>query len=451
MRIFHWLFGRKPSAALQAAAAPVVEAIESRLLLTCNFDPVTGALTVDGTTGADTISVNTSVGVLSVTGAGACPGYTKTSVTSILVRADLGNDSVTIQSTVSSSIPVTINGAAGNDTLTGGNGNDTITGDAGTDSILGGAGNDSITGGDDADTIDGQAGDDAINGGAANDSLLGGSNNDTIDGDTGADVISGGSGTDKADFHTRSANLTIDLDDVADDGAVSENDNVKTDIEQVETGSGSDWIYGNANTGAANATLIGGGGADAIVTGKGDDSIEGGDGNDAFYALSGTDGADTLRGGNGTDTAIYNTRTANLTIDLDGAADDGASGEGDNVDIDVENVECGSGNDLVTGNSNNNNLSGGFGSDTLYGMAGNDGLYEEGGDDSVGNQLFGGDGNDTLYGGGNSDTLYGEGDDDLIYSYGDGYADSVNAGAGNDTVEADSLDFVSNSETTHIH
>jgi Ca2+-binding RTX toxin-like protein len=61
-----------------------------------------------------------------------------------------------------------------------------------------------------------------------------------------------------------------------------------------------------------------------------------------------------------------------VTVTIDGHANDGASGEGDNVRGDVENVLGGNFADTLRGNSANNQLNGRGGTDLINGAAGND-------------------------------------------------------------------------------
>jgi Ca2+-binding RTX toxin-like protein len=90
------------------------------------------------------------------------------------VNADAGDDQVRVAPSVS--IPVTLRGGAGNDTLVGG---------SGADRLYGGPGNDKLVGGD---------GDDVLVGGPGADQLFGGPGNDVLKGGPGADTISGGPG-----------------------------------------------------------------------------------------------------------------------------------------------------------------------------------------------------------------------------------------------------------------
>jgi len=115
------------------------------------------------------------------------------------------------------------------------------------------------------------------------------------------------------------------------------------------------------------------------------------------------DGADDITGGDGTgDLVSYASRDAGVTYTgEEDVANDGESGEGDDVRSDVEWVYGGAGDDTLTGTNNTNggfnDLRGMRGNDTVYGLAGNDWLDSHG---SWGkDRLYGGDGNDRLDGG----------------------------------------------------
>ena len=75
-----------------------------------------------------------------------------------------------------------------------------------------------------------------------------------------------------------------------------------------------------------------------ISGGAGNDTLFGGNGADSFDCGTATDGSDVMNGAGGTDTADYRLRTANLTVSIDGVANDGETAEGDNVKSDVENI-----------------------------------------------------------------------------------------------------------------
>ncbi|HET7531151.1 MAG TPA: hypothetical protein VFJ98_09360, partial [Mycobacteriales bacterium] len=119
----------------------------------------------------------------------------------------------------------------------------------------------------------------------------------------------------------------------------------------VDAGTGNDTI----KTGLGADTLRGGAGNDSLWGGDNDDTLDGGDGNDV---LGGQAGSDTIVGGGGSDTASYSTSTVAVTVTLNGLADDGGSGEGDNVATSVEHVNGGPKNDRLTGRGTANTLRG---------------------------------------------------------------------------------------------
>jgi Ca2+-binding RTX toxin-like protein len=214
--------------------------------------------------------------------------------------------------------------------------------------IVGTSAGETLTGTAANDVIVGQGGNDSISGGGGNDTICGGDGNDKIDGGAGADFLSGEAGIDSATYATRTTAVTVDLDNVADDGNSNDGpagarDNVRSDVE----------------------TLIGGSGADTLT------------GSATANTLDGRNGADVLSGLGGIDIATYATRTSGVTVSIDGNANDGNSADGsaDNVKTDVENLVGGSGADTLTGSASNNRLTGGLGADSLFGLGGNDALF----------------------------------------------------------------------------
>src|SRR4051794_28683548 len=152
--------------------------------------------------------------------------------------------------------------------------------------------------------------------------------------------------------------------------------------------------------GEGGDTLFGGAAADVLDGGSGDDSADGGGGDDLLPA---SPGADTLHGGAGIDTADYSARSAPLAVRLndDPDANDGEAGEHDRVDVSVEIVIGGAGNDLIEGTAGvDNRLEGRAGSDLLLDPGGNDVLEGGEGDDFLSpgpgaDDVRGGDGIDT--------------------------------------------------------
>jgi Ca2+-binding RTX toxin-like protein len=292
--------------------------------------------------------------------------------------------------------PVAARGGDGSDTVLGGAGFDDFEGNVGDDLLDGGAGDDSVSGGE---------GDDALNGGDGRDLALGGDDDDTVLGGPGDDVgVRGGAGDDT-----------------------------------VDGGDGNDAVMGNEG----RDQVLGGAGNDRVdfaLSSESDvaigaDTLQGGPGDDEFYGGPAGSGSvpDEISGGDGTDTVDFSGRTAPVTVDLDGRANDGEAGEGDNVHGDVETVIGGPDDDKLTGSSVANNLDGRDGEDTLDGQGGDDMLDGRDGEDTLDGQ--GGD--DMLDGRDGEDTLDGQGGDDmLVGGVGDVAGDTLRGGDGRDTLTA---------------
>jgi Ca2+-binding RTX toxin-like protein len=300
-------------------------------------------------------------------------------------------------------------GGTNDDTLTGSTGNNNIQGQGGADIVNGIGGDDDLYGDFLFNTVTG--GNDTLNGGNGDDRLLGGA---------GADDMTGGNDFDFADYAGFGSNpRTITIDDVANDGEAGENDNVHSGVEGV----------------------VGGGGADTITGNSGPNSLQGGLGTDTLHGAGGNDllvgdqccvyAADDFDGGTGEDTVSYREHFFNnVTVDIDGVADDGGSGgaEGDNVETSVEDLIGSEGPDLLTGNGANNTIAGRGGTDTLTGGAGGD----------------------TLAGNAGPDTSNGDAGKDEINSRNDGFVDTDNCGTEADVAVADSGDTVNADCETRI-
>lgn len=236
---------------------------------------------------------------------------------------------------------------------------------------------------------------------------------------------------------------------------------------EVIAGTGDDVV----TTGSGNDLLDGGDGKDQLNGSDGDDRMYGGVGDDKFTSYRGADlydggpGNDDLgqstemeasepdvyAGGEGADSFSYGSRSADVTVSLDGAANDGEAGESDNVGADVEILYGGPGSDTIAGSAAGEAIYGGGGNDTIDGGAGDD-LIDGGINDD---RLNGGAGNDTVRGAHHSDvvaggagrdqlegdleSIYAEGADDVILAR-DGEADSIRCGLGTDRAEVDSVD-----------
>jgi Ca2+-binding RTX toxin-like protein len=330
-----------------------------------------------------------------------------------------------------------VDGGVGNDNLNGGVAPDQVAGGAGNDNVSGGDGNDLLTGGDGNDVMEAtqgdRAGDDSLDGGTGDDTMHGGT------GPNGRDTFIGGVGRDGALFAERSNPVVVTLDGQPNDGEPNEGDNVRADVEDVTGGTGGDTIVGS---GVAN-TLSGGPGNDDVAGGAGDDRLVAGQGDDTLRGEAAANGRDTLVGGLGRDLAAYGARARNLSLTLDGQANDGESGERDNIGADIEDAAGGAGGDRIRGNPGANFLAGGSGSDDLGGGPGNDSLAGgDGNDDAAGglgdDALDGGPGENYLDGSTGADSFAAGNAGDVFRSR-DGVADSLSC-AGNDFVVADRAD-----------
>lgn len=190
-----------------------------------------------------------------------------------------------------------------------------------------------------------------------------------------------------------------------------------------------DRIFGEAG----QDTLYGRAGADLIDDGAGTDLVYGGSGDDYFVQAvldAATDTGDDLQGNAGIDTVSYIVRENDVTVSIDGIADDGEQGELDNVRLDVENVTSGSGDDVLIGSSAANVLSGAGGNNELHGGSGDDWLNGGSGDATTINFVSGEAGDDYVSGSPGNDFLDGGPGDDEIEGFGGN--DTLDGGPGID-------------------
>jgi Ca2+-binding RTX toxin-like protein len=99
-------------------------------------------------------------------------GLPGSSLQSIVVNANGGDDWIKVDESLS--VPVTMRGGLGNDTLMGGSGADNLIGGWGDDKLLGLGGNDSLHGEQGNDLLIGGDGDDKMYGNDGDDNLVGG-------------------------------------------------------------------------------------------------------------------------------------------------------------------------------------------------------------------------------------------------------------------------------------
>jgi Ca2+-binding RTX toxin-like protein len=395
-----------------AAATSVSRDLLNRGVVVADVSAETNAMTVRAEPG-ELIFDDTSAVLTTTLPPSQCPvvlAHTirclSAGIVTLTARLGGGDDSFRLDDSTSAVAAIAnalIDGGAGNDELLagageqdvfGGAGNDIVFGGAGSDDLRGGAGNDRLSGGEGPDTVYGEEDDDELDGGGGDDDVRGGD---------GADVVGGGDGADRLD----------DPVTVADEPTA-------------------------------------GGGPDTVTGGPGDDTLGGG-------SEAGAAERDFFSGGDGLDTMDYAARVSPLIVSLDAGANDGAPGEGDNVQPDIERVVGGSDSDTLIGSDGANTLDGGPGDDFLSGRGGDDslqgGVNDSGGDRLVGgagtdvlnggagdDELEGGEGDDALFGEGGTDSLAGEGGQDKLEG-GTGL-DALEGGDGNDTLNGGGVDLV---------
>jgi Ca2+-binding RTX toxin-like protein len=247
----------------------VIESLETRRLFATTY--VNGVLTYLGTAQSDTFDAFQNATHLVVTHNGVTAYHKLQGLARLAIEGGDSADSIIVSSRTVT-IPVSLAGGRGSDTISAAKGNDTLFGGPGDDYMYGAEGN------------------------------------DLLDGNSGADDFLGGPGNrDIASYFARTNAVTVGLGNFPDDGEVNENDNVRTDIEMVYGGAGNDQLSTTGGQAvrlfgfAGNDTLIGSLGADLLEGGSGEDSMKGNGGNDYFVANEGS--SDILDGGSGVDTA----------------------------------------------------------------------------------------------------------------------------------------------------
>ncbi|MBJ7519337.1 MAG: hypothetical protein JHC84_06550 [Solirubrobacteraceae bacterium] len=267
-------------------------------------------------------------------------------------------------------------GTEGDDILVGSRLADQLEGLGGNDTLRGFRGNDRLFGGPGNDTLEGGANNDLADGGEGDDRISTQSGDDTLIGGLGNDVLFGGTGNDRLDGGEGNDYL---------DGGDGD--------DEIEGGEGDDRIV---EAGLGDDVLLSGGpGNDYIDGGRGGDRIEGGPGNDTLF---GRTGAETILGQDGDDT-IDGGPAGDLIYGADGA-------------------------DSIRGDAGRDRIFGGSGDDTIDGGTGED-------------TLSGGDGSDEIVAGPGRDNVTGGRGNDII-RVADGDQDTVDCGAGIDTVYVES-------------
>src|SRR4051794_16055820 len=123
--------------------------LESRRLF--SFVLSDGLLTVTETAGADVVALKRLGDQIRLSENGAIKKIPLASVSSIQIFAGKGNDVVSLTGAIT--VPTTLFGEAGNDSIHGGGGNDSLNGGPGNDTLNGGLGADTFNGGPANDTV----------------------------------------------------------------------------------------------------------------------------------------------------------------------------------------------------------------------------------------------------------------------------------------------------------
>jgi Ca2+-binding RTX toxin-like protein len=349
-----------------------------------------GALTVEGTSGNDTIALRLQAGdpntlEVDITSGRASAEFSfdRQRVTSIAVDAGSGDDVVSIDDgngTFTDTIPTTIDGGVGNDTIAGGKGNERLFGGAGNDSIDGNGGNDTafLGAGDDTFVWDPGDGSDTVEGQDGTDTML-------FNGADAAERVSLSANGHRLTFLRSPGAITMDTAGVerVDFNAVG-----GADVVTVSDLSGTDVKNVNLDLGAGD------GQRDAVfVHGTtGDDTINV-SGDASAVAVSGLSAHVALRHQESTD-----------ELEVDGlGGNDAISAAGLTADAITLTLDGGDGNDTIAGGQGNDSLLGSDGNDTIDGNGGNDSAVLGAGDDTF--VWDPGDGSDTIDGEDGTDTM----------------------------------------------
>ncbi|WNZ22117.1 calcium-binding protein [Leptolyngbya sp. NK1-12] len=293
----------------------------------------------------------------------------------LILNMNGGDDTFSAANNLASSIQLTVDGGAGNDTILGGNGADTLQGGDGNDFVDGQKGNDVAVLGAGNDVFQWDTGD-------GNDVVEGQANFDTLQftGTAASEQINIAANGGRVFFSRDVEAVVLDLNDVErinfaallGTDTITVNDLSGTDVTQVNVdlagpdgrGDGqSDTVIGHGTAGidvirlrnTINNIHITGLPAAITITNADADRL----------TINGGTGDDTIDAGNLTSTTMTVTYNGGIGNDM---------------------IQAGAGRDILTGGNGSDSLAGGLSNDTLTGGAGSD-------------SLAGGLSNDTLTGG----------------------------------------------------
>jgi ELWxxDGT repeat protein len=280
------------------------------------------------------------------------------------------------------------------------------------ENATGGSGADTLIGNNLNNTLRGGPGNDTLNGAAGNDLLFGGANNDTYlfgpaaNAETDQVTENLNEGTDTLDFLRLTTSIVVNL------GANSIQPvhlnrtlrlNSPITFENFIGGSGADTLTGNS----LNNTLTGGAGNDRLIGAAGNDLLLGGADHDTyFFGPASVAEADQVTENTdpGIDTLNFAFLATNVVLNLGSTAMQtvhlNRTLRLSSLSL-FENVMGGTGNDTLLGNGLANRLTGGNGHNILIGFEGRD-ILEAGSGRDI---LIGGPGLDILMGGSGEDIL----------------------------------------------
>ena len=348
-----------------------------------------GVLKVEGTKEGDTIALRLKAGQpgtlqVDVGDGSAVFSFNRSDVTKIDVNARGGDDTVRIDESngvFTDTIPTTIDGGVGDDTLAGGSGAETLVGGPGKDSIDGNRGSDTalLGAGDDTFTWDPGDGSDTVEGQSGTDTMV-------FNGANVSEQITLSANGRRLRLFRNVANITMDTDGVeqvdvnALGGAdtITANDLTATKVDEVNVDLG-------AADGQADQVIVDGTNRKNAVT------VSGGNGAAGVTGLAATVNVTNAEAAN--DTLSVDTADGNDTIDASGLAASAIK----------LTVDSGAGNDTIAGGGGNDVLNAGDGNDSVDGNGGADVALLGAGDDSF--TWDPGDGSDVVEGQDGADTM----------------------------------------------
>lgn len=397
-----------------------------------------------GSTGADTIDILGVTGALTIDGGSGNDVITVGDDGQFTVLGGAGNDSIT--------------GGRADDNLQGGVGNDTLVGGEGDDVLIAGDGNDSISGGEGDDILEGGAGNDILDGGEGADTMRGGIGNDIYYVDDDRDAIEETSAGGRDSMYVVGTNVSsIDMvDRFVNVEYVKVDDSITTGItiqgakgaETLIGGMGVDSIHGGAGNDRIESGGAASGAVETLVGGAGNDTLIGGAGNDMLIGDElgnpSVKGSDSMVGGDGDDIYYVNS-TGDRVVEKDGEGKDSIYSEGVSIDLSlmqyanveyVKNISDGRGVSLRGAASKSEALqasdsrAAGTAGDTLDGRGCKDTATADKGD-----SLVGGTGNDVIYFYNNDTVDATAGGDNRILITKEADRGVIQGGTGSDTVE----------------